>query len=215
MAGQEPLKLLMKVRFLPPQQKFAVSGKENMENLDKQKTDFFNEELHKIRNTLSERNESIGSLLALSGLLSFLPALNLSGDYFSNFLIWTFPFIIVAIFVFYRASWRVTSVIKGLGFATEGTDVALEILKNRVSYLDLVWRKSLDNHDVVMKLYSWTQSLIYAYIVSAIVNLYLFVFYGEPCLLVSLIITVLSCLVGVILYLWPKSQSEKNRVIGS
>lgn len=180
-----------------------------------QKIAFFNEELSKIRDILSGRTNEAGVLLTIAGLLSFLPQIALAeSTYLLNFLTWTFWLLILAIAIYYPASLRITSIIKGQPFASTGSEAETEILKNRTEYLDIIWRKSVENHNSVMFWYSLAKGVIYAYIFSLVINFYIFVYYGSPSLRASVSILIISVLIAVILFVLPRLRSQKNKVVG-
>lgn len=181
-----------------------------------QKIIFFNNELEKIGKILSNLTDGTGVLLTIAGLLSFLPPLltNSGSEHLHLFLLWTFPFILISIATYYPASLRVSSIIKGCPFASIGSDMELDILKSRAQYLELVWKKSVENHDSVLFWNKLTKNLIYAYIFSMVSNFYVLVFYGKPSLCTSVILLVVSCLITTSLLIWQKIKSKKNKIIG-
>lgn len=87
-------------------------------------------------------------------------------------------------------------------------------MKNKVEHLELIWRKSVENHDSVIFWNRLTKGFIYAYIISLVLNFYTFVFYGKPDLCISIILLFISCLISTFLYFSQKNKSEKNKVIG-
>jgi hypothetical protein len=180
----------------------------------RQKIYFFNEELEKIGRILSNLMDGTGVLLTMAGLLSFLPQLiSLDENYLEHFLSWTFWLLLIAIVTYYPASLRVSSIVKGHPFASVGSEMETEILKNRVEYLNLVWIMSVENHDSVMFWNSLTKSFIYGYVFSLTTNLYVFVHYGSPGLCTSVGLLLLSLLLTVILFVFPRIKSQKNKVI--
>lgn len=189
----------------------------NMENdIYKQKIAFFTEELEKIGKILSNQTASTGVLLTIAGLFSFLPQLLITNDaYFPSFLFWTFWLLVVAIGAYYPASLRVSSIVKGHPFAPTGSPQETEIFKNRTEYLDLVWRKSVENHDSVILWNSITKSLLYAYLFSLVSNLYVFVYYGNPSICTSILLLIGSLLVAIFFFTFPRIKSLKGKVIGN
>lgn len=187
-----------------------------MENdLYQQKIDFYDEELDKIGKILSNLTDGTGVLLTIAGLLSFLPQLILSNEsYLPNFLFWTFWLLLIAIASYYPASLRVTSIVKDHPFASTGSDLYSEILKNRTEYLKIVWSKSVENHDSVMLWNSITKSFVYAYMFSLVSNLYTFIYRGTPSSSISMLLLVASLSLGMILFVYPRMKSQKGRVIG-
>lgn len=187
-----------------------------MENdIYKQKIAFFTEELEKIGIILSNQTAGTGILLTIAGLLSFLPQLLIiNNQYLPSFLFWTFWLLVVAIVAYYPASLRVSSVVKGHPFASTGSPLETEILKNRTEYLDLVWRKSVENHDSVLLWNSISKSLLYAYFFSLVTNLYVFVFHGTPDICTSISLLIGSILVAIFLFVFPKTKSLKGKMIG-
>lgn len=187
-----------------------------MENdIYKQKIVFFTEELEKIGIILSTQTSGTGMLLTIAGLLSFLPQLlTTNTEYLPSFLIWTFWLLVVAIATYYPASLRVSSVVKGHPFAPTGSQLETEILKNRTEYLDLVWRKSVENHDSVLLWNSISKSLLYAYFFSLVANLYVFIFYGTPDFCISLLLLIESVFIAVFLFVYPRMKSLKGKVVG-
>jgi hypothetical protein len=180
----------------------------------KQKVEFFNEELEKIGKILSNLTDGTGVLLTIAGLLSFLPQFLVSNSlYLTHFLSWTFWLLIVAIITYYPASLRVSSIVKGHPFAKTGSDLAKEILKNRVVYLEIIWKKSVENHDSVMFWNSITKSFIYAYVFSLVSNLYVFVIWGTPQSCISIALLISSLLVASVLFFYPRLMSEKGKII--
>ena len=180
----------------------------------KQKIEFFNEELNKIGRILSDLTDRTGVLLTMAGLLSFLPQLIITNfSYLPHFLFWTFWLLVVAIITYYPASLRVSAIVKGHPFATTGSDLATEILKNRMTYLEIVWKKSVENHDSVIFWNSITKSFIYAYIFSLISNLYIFTYFGTPQFCSSVILLTLSLLIILVLFYYPRLKSQKGKVV--
>jgi hypothetical protein len=179
-----------------------------------QKIDFFNEELEKIHTILSDFTNRIGVLLTVAGLLSFLPQLVVTNhEYLTHFLSWTFWILLLSIVIYYPASLRVSSIIKGRSFASSGSDLELKILENRVEHLKLVWERSVEIHDRVVSYNRWSTGLIYAYMVSLTLNFYIFVFYGKPDWCISIIVLIGALLTAFILTELPKNKSEKNKII--
>lgn len=187
-----------------------------MENdVHTQKIAFFNEELEKIGKILSNLTDGTGVLLTIAGLLSFLPQFVVTNpSYLPYFLSWTLWLLLIAIIVYYPASLRVSSVVKGHTFAISGSDLSTVIIKNRVEYLEIVWRKSVENHDSVMFWNSMAKSFIYAYIFSLVSNLYVFIYFGAPQTCTSVILLSFSLFIVLALFFYPKSKSEKGKVIG-
>lgn len=184
-------------------------------NINKQKIVFFTEELEKIGVFLTNQTAGTGILLTIAGLLSFLPQLLVTNNqYLPSFLSWTFWLLIAAIASYYPASLRVSSIVKGHPFASTGSPLEAEILKNRTEYLDLVWRKSVENHDSVLLWNSISKSLLYAYFFSLVTNLYVFVFHGTPDFCTSISLLIGSLLVAIFLFVFPKMKSIKGKVIG-
>ncbi len=180
-----------------------------------QKVDFFTYELGKIQSFLSDSTSRVGVLLTSAGLLSFLPQLGIDNvSYLNNFLVWTLPFLIGSLASYFPASLRVQSVVKGHPFALHGSSLELEILKNRVEYFELVWRKTIERYDSTLAWNSRANSLVYAYMVSLVTNFYYFAFYGKPPTCVSILLLVISIMVAMVLYFYPKIQSEKGKIIG-
>lgn len=180
-----------------------------------QQITFFTQELEKIEKILSNQTAGTGTLLTIVGLLSFLPQLLITNsEYISLFLLWTFWILILAIATYWPASLRVSSIIKGHSFATTGSLLQTEILKNTNDYLDLIWRKSVENHDAVLFWNSVSKSLLYAYLFSLVSNFYVFVFHGIPDFCTSLILLTISIFIALILFWIPRLKSQKGRVIG-
>jgi hypothetical protein len=108
----------------------------------------------------------------------------------------------------------VSSIVKWHPFAITGSPGETEILKNRTEYLDLVWRKSVGNHDSVLLWNSISKSLLYAYFLSLVTNLYVFVFLGTPDIGTSISLLTGSLLVAIFLFMFPRMKSLKGKVIG-
>lgn len=180
-----------------------------------QKIGFFEEELRRISGFLSAYSDGTTSLWTIAGLLSFLPQLVIQDSgYLTHFLSWTFWILLLSIAIYYPASLRVSYLIKGAFFASSGSDVEEQILKNRVEYLEQVWKKTVENHDSVRVCYMISKSVIFAYIFSLVSNLYIFVYQGKPDLATSLVILTDAILLALILLWLPKMKSQKNKVIG-
>ncbi|MBI4225418.1 MAG: hypothetical protein HY617_03735 [Candidatus Sungbacteria bacterium] len=184
------------------------------DDIYKQKIAFFNEQLENIRAIQSDQTSRIGVMLTIAGLLSFLPQLISNASYLLHFLSWTLWLLAIAIFTYFPASLRISSIVKSHPFASSGSWLETEILKNRTEYLDIVWRITVPNHDSVMVWNNITKSFIYAYIFSVISNLYVFVFHGTPETCVSISILMMSLLIGAGLYIFPLMKSIKGKVIG-
>jgi|SRR3989344_3121707 len=180
-----------------------------------QKINFFIYELGKIQSFLSDSTSRVGVLLTSAGLLSFLPQLGIDdSNYLNSFLIWTLPFLIGSLAAYFPASLRVQSIVKGHPFASPDSSLELDILKNRVEYFELVWRKTVERYDSTLAWNSRANSLVYAYIVSLVTNFYYFAFYGQPSLCTSTLLLVISGVIAMILYFFPKIKSEKGKTIG-
>lgn len=177
---------------------------------------FYTIELEKIGKILSDQTARTGTLLTIVGLLSFLPQLLITNnEYISSFLLWTFWILVIAIATYWPASLRVSSIIKGQPFATTDSSLATEILKNRNGYLDIVWRKSVENHNSVLFWNSISKSLLYAYLFSLVSNFYVFVFHGTPDFCTSLLLLIASLVIAGLLFWIPKLKSQKSRIIGN
>lgn len=180
-----------------------------------QKIAFFTKELEKIGIILSNQTAGTGILLTIAGLLSFFPQILITNDkYLPSFLLWTFWLLIVAIATYYPASLRVSSIVKGHPFVTTGSPQETENLKNKTEYLDLVWRKTVENHDSVLLWNSISKSFLYAYFFSLVTNLYVFVFHGTPDICTSISLLIGSIIVAIFLFVFPKMKSLKGKVIG-
>lgn len=210
--------LLDQINFLQMQLGFPVSsnlGTNIEKELLEKKTEFLSNELEKIGVILANLTAGTGVLLTIAGLLSFLPQfMTNSREYLVNFLSWTFWLLPLSIITYYPASLRVSSIVKGQPFASTGSGLELEILNNRVQYLELIWKKSVENHDSVIFWNRLTKSFIYTYIISLVLNFYTFVFYGEPHLWTSIMLLFVSWLTSIMLYVSQKAKSEKGKVIG-
>ncbi|MFA6405436.1 MAG: hypothetical protein WCW46_01655 [Candidatus Paceibacterota bacterium] len=210
--------LLSQINSLQKQFGFPVSsglGIDTEKELLEKKAEFLSNELEKIGEILSNLTAGTGILLTIAGILSFLPQFMINnGEYLANFLFWTFWLLPLSIITYYPSSLRISSIIKGQPFASTGSSMELEILKNRAQYLELIWKRSVENHDSVIFWNRLTKSFIYTYIVSLVLNFYVFVFYGKPSLLVSIVLLFISCLTATMLLVSQKAKSEKNRVIG-
>ncbi|MEK7641710.1 MAG: hypothetical protein AAB365_01830 [Patescibacteria group bacterium] len=181
----------------------------------KQQIDFYTLELEKIGKILSDQTAGTGTLLTIVGLLSFLPQLLITNnEYISYFLLWTFWILIIAIATYWPASLRVSSIVKGHPFASTGSSLEIEILKNRNDYFDIVWKKSVENHDAVLFWNSVSKSLLYAYLFSLVSNFYVFVFHGTPDFCTSLTLLTISVIIALLLFWIPRMKSQKGRVIG-
>lgn len=187
----------------------------NMNNdIYNQQIVFFNQELEKIGKILSDQTAGTGTLLTIVGLLSFLPQLLITNDeYISFFLLWTFWLLVLAIATYWPASLRVSSIVKGHPFATTGSSLQTEILKNTNDYLDLVWRKSVENHDAALFWNSISKSLLYAYLFSLVSNFYVFVFHGTPGFCTSALLLTSSLIIAMFLFWIPRLKSQKGKVI--
>lgn len=184
-------------------------------DINKQKIFFYNEELEKIGIILSNQTAGTNVLLTIAGLLSFLPQLLVSNaEYLSYFLIWTFWLLVIAIVSYYPASLRVSSIVKGHPFASTGSPEEAKILNNRTEYLDIVWRKSVENHDSVLLWNSISKSCLYGYFFSLVTNLYVFLLHGTPEFCTSILLLAGSLFISVFLFLFPKFLSIKGKVIG-
>ncbi len=180
-----------------------------------QQITFYTLELEKIGKILSDQTSGTDTLLTIVGLLSFLPQLLITNsEYIQSFLTWTFWILVVAIVTYWPASLRVSSIVKGHPFATTGSKLETEILKNVNDYLDIVWRKSVENHDSVLFWNSISKSLLYSYLFSLASNFYVFIFQGTPEFCTSLLLLTISIIIAIFLFWIPKLKSQKGRVIG-
>lgn len=177
--------------------------------------DFFDGELKKIERILSDITSGTGVLLTIAGLLSFLPQLIVTDDvidiYTQHFFFWTLWLILIPIISYWRASLRVTSVIKEITFPLDGSQDSQDAYhETKRLVLKKVWCMCLENHDIVMRWNSVTKNFIYVYMFSLISNLYVFVFYGPPKVITSLILLVASIFIGLALIRWTLSKSQRN-----
>ena len=180
-----------------------------------QQINFYTLELEKIGKILSDQTAGTSALLTIVGLLSFLPQILITNnEYISSFLVWTFWMLILAIATYWPASLRVSSIVKGHPFATTDSLMEIEILKNRNNYLDLVWKKSVENHDRVLFWNSISKSLLYGYLFSLVSNFYVFVYHGTPDFCTSLLLLISSLAIAMLLFLVPKLKSQKGRIVG-
>lgn len=181
----------------------------------KKKIIFFNNELRRISETLNDLLNGTGILLTIAGLLSLLPSLGVTNpEYLPHFLIWTFPFILLSIMIYFPASLRVTFVIKSARFSSGESDIEIEDLKHEAELLQSVWEKVIKNHDSVFYLNRLTKALIYSYFFSVVSNFYVFTFFGKPESKSSIIIIFLTILIAIVLFVYPLFRSEKNKLIG-
>lgn len=181
----------------------------------KQQIAFYTLELEKMGKILSDQTAGTGTLLTIVGLLSFLPQLLVTNnDYISYFLLSTFWILIIAIVTYWPASLRVSSIVKGHAFASTGSPFEAEILKSRNDYLNIVWKKSVENHDTVLFWNSVSKSLLYAYLFSLVSNFYIFVFHGTPDFCTSLLLLTISVFIAMLLFWIPRMKSQKDRVVG-
>jgi hypothetical protein len=181
----------------------------------KQQITFYTLELEKIGKILSEQTTGTGTLLTIVGLLSFLPQLLITNnEYIFFFLLWTFWILILAIAAYWPASLRVSSIVKEHPFTTTGSTLETQILRNKKDYLELVWGKSVENHDTVLFWNSISKSLLYAYLFSLVSNFYVFVFHGTPGFCISLLLLLISLIIAQLIFWIPRTKSQKNRVIG-
>lgn len=168
-------------------------------------------ELSRLSITLSDFTERTAALMAMSGLLTFLPSLiNLQTGYLRYFLVWTFPFLFLAIISFYFSSVRVNSFATQMPTAPSGSTLEIIILKHRVIALQDIWRLNLENYNRVLEWYRGSSALLYMFVVSFSINLYFFTFVGKPEVCASSLVTFSVILIGIAIFYRGKMQSKKG-----
>lgn len=180
----------------------------------KNKITLLNEEIEKIDFYLSNYTDRTSSLFTIAGLLSFLPPIVINNNiYIFYFLEYTLPFLLVALISYIPASFRIQSIIK-LAEISSKPDELIDSTVN-VIRLECVWKKSVENYDRVLKWSRFVHGLIYAYVISLVLNFYTFVFFGKPGLCMSLAFLIISCILPTIFFGLTIFMSEKGKVINS
>jgi hypothetical protein len=165
----------------------------------------------RLNTTLSDFTQRSSALMTVSGLLAFLPSLiDIHAAYLQYFLIWTFPFLIIAIICFYPSSIRISAFSTQMPTASAGSALELIFLKARVVALQDIWRMNLKHYNKVLEWYRITTAFIYIYIFSFTINFYLFTFLGEPNLCISIIILLSVLVLGSCILFKGKMQSRKG-----
>lgn len=172
-------------------------------------------QLEYINEVLSDFTQRTALLMTIAGLLAFLPPIvGLGSDYIHNFLIWTFPFLILSLVCFYFASPRINALAKQIPTAASGTPEELLILKAKSTALEYIWIRNIKLYDAVLEWYRFTSAFVYLYIASLVVNLYLFVFIGKPDICSSVLLFFSLLVLGIWMVLRYQVKSEKGLNFG-
>lgn len=151
-------------------------------------------ELDRIQLILSDITQRTSLLLTLAGLFSFLPQVfNFDTEYLKHFLVWTFPFLVFAIIFFYFASIRTNTVITQFPTAAEGTREELITLRIKAIGIQDMWNIFYISYNKTLKYYRYCSSAVYVYLISLVINLYIFTFLTIPDVCFSLSFFILLC----------------------
>lgn len=174
-------------------------------------------QLANLQGALNDFTQRSSLLMTIAGLLSFLPsAIGLAdeGKYLTNFLTWTFPFLIVAVFCYFFSSMRAQAVLKQFPIIAEGEADELTVLKAWTGSLTVVWRMQLDVYEAVLPWFRLTTVFIYLYLISLVINLYMIVFIGYLDSLNSSLIVVALLLFGYLMFNSRHKKSKKGLTFG-
>ena len=138
-------------------------------------TDFFEKENERIERYLSDFTTREGVLLTIAGLFSLFPVFNINGA-LPYFLIWTIPFLFVAIITYICSSKRVNFI-----FEIDKFNPGLPDSEAVNGLLKKQYEKSLIFHRL-------TDAVLVSFFVSFVVNYYLFVFIGLSNLTASVLV---------------------------
>ncbi len=166
-------------------------------------------ELNRLEAIFAGFTQRAGVLLTLAGLLSFLPALSQPKEtYFSNFLIWTFPFLLLAIIFFYFFGKRVTVVKTQFISIMKGADEELVVLKAEILSLRDIWQRQYNIYNRIKTLYNFSSTFVYIYLISLSTNYYLFYFLKEGITIwVNIILFMAVLILGSSIVLRLKNKS--------
>jgi hypothetical protein len=171
----------------------------------------FESEINRISLILSDFTQRTSVSMTVSGLISFLPSLiGSNNEYLNHFLIWTFPFLLIAIVCFYFSSTRITSIPTQIPVYPPDTYLELVVLKNKVIAFQNIWKKNYDLYNKVLEWYRATSSFTYSYIISFSVNFYLFTFIGRPEICNSILILLSVLILSTCIFFRGKLQSTKS-----
>ncbi len=168
------------------------------------------------RDLINKAHESftqrIGVLMSVAGLMSLL--LTLVEFDVKHFLIWTFPFLVLAFISFYFSSPRVNALATTIPVATVGSVPELLILNAHRSAQETIWKQEKLLYDGTVESYRLTSMFIYMYMTSFIVSFYVFVFLGKNGLQQALPIFIAAVAIGTYTYFRYKLKSQKNLNFG-
>lgn len=188
---------------------------ENIRSVFEKGIEHMKYQLEYINEVLSDFTQRTALLMTIAGLLVFLPTIvELGSDYIHNFLIWTFPFLILSLICFYLASPRINAIAKQIPMAVPGTPEELIVLKAMFTALEYIWIRNIKLYDTVLEWYRFTSAFIYLYIASIVVNLYLFVFIGKPDICSSVLLFFSLLVLGIWMVLRYQAKSEKGLNFG-
>jgi hypothetical protein len=165
-----------------------------------------------INQALDGFTQRLGVQMTVAGLMSFL--LPLIDFDVRHFLIWIFPFLILALISFYFSSPRANALATQIPIAIEGSIEELLILKATHSAQETIWKMNKALYDEVLEWYRLTSACTYMYMVSFVVNFYLLVFFGKYGLQQAFPIFVASVSIGVFIFFRHKIKSQKNLNFG-
>lgn len=158
--------------------------------------------------SFSQRN---ATTMTIAGLVSFLPSIvGLEIDYLKNFLIWTFPFLAIALISYYFSSVRPSALATQIPFFPPDSAEELLVLKAHAIANETIWKKYKEVYDSVIEYYRITSAYTYMYLISFTINFYVFVFEGGLSFCKSIFILTITFLVGAWIVLRHKLKSIKN-----
>jgi len=160
--------------------------------------DIFEKENERIERYLSEFTHREGVLLTIAGLLSLFPLFDVE-SLLPYFLIWTTPFLVLAITTYVCSSKRF-NIVSRLDKNLESEPLDLR----------LVNRLLKQRYFSVMKFHKITDAALVSFFVSFIAGYYLIVFVEMPDLIISFLTTILAIILGGARYYYASKLKDPS-----
>ena len=168
----------------------------SLEKSDSNINTLYSKENDRIERYLSDLTNRQGLLLTISSLFSFLPILD-NSNMMSYFLIWIYPFLIIAILMYILSAKRINFVSK----------VGERLFTSEEEINELVKK----NYFRVIKFHRLTDSVLIIFFSSFVINYYFLVFFGVPIIQKSVLILLLVILLGILRYSYISRVEGKKK----
>lgn len=190
----------------------------------RQAREIFEQEITYMKTSLADTTQRTALLMTIASFFTFIPTISSLGEtHLKHFLVWSFPLFIISLFPFYFSSPRVVAIISRFQVASDGTPEQLTNTRARVASLQHIWRTSHKQFRKSQNLSTISATLIYMYLISIVINLYLFAFIGKPSMSMSLWVLSIVVCVGVQILLssffsrfklnfGPKKDGDSNSI---